>query len=46
MAFRKEDYGIAFQPNSPLRKQLNNALLALRDDGTFQQVYNKWFTAK
>jgi len=44
--FRKEDYGIVFQPNNPLRKQVNNALLALREDGTYQQIYDKWFTAK
>jgi polar amino acid transport system substrate-binding protein len=44
--FRKEDYGIVFQPGSPLRKQVNNALLALREDGNYQQIYDKWFTAK
>jgi ABC-type amino acid transport substrate-binding protein len=27
-------------------KQVNNALLALREDGTYQQTYDKWFTAK
>jgi polar amino acid transport system substrate-binding protein len=37
---------IAFASNSPLRKQVNNALLALREDGTYQQIYDKWFTAK
>lgn len=45
-AFRKEDYGIVFQPGNALRKQVNNALLALREDGTYQQIYDKWFTAK
>jgi len=45
-AFRKEDYGIVFQPGHALRKQVNNALLALREDGTYQQIYDKWFTAK
>jgi polar amino acid transport system substrate-binding protein len=44
--FRKEDYGIVFPPGSPLRKQVNNALLALREDGTYQQIYDKWFGAK
>jgi polar amino acid transport system substrate-binding protein len=44
--FRKEDYGIVFQPNNPLRKQVNNALLVLREDGTYQQLYDKWFAAK
>ena len=44
--FRKEDYGIAFPRNSPLRKQVNVALLALREDGTYQRLYDKWFTSK
>jgi polar amino acid transport system substrate-binding protein len=45
-AFRKEDYGIVFQRSNPLRKQVNVALLALREDGTYQQLYDKWFAAK
>jgi polar amino acid transport system substrate-binding protein len=44
--FHKEDYGIVFQPNSPLRKRVNNALLELREDGTYQKLYDKWFLAK
>jgi polar amino acid transport system substrate-binding protein len=35
-----------FQAGNPLRKQVNNALLALREDGTYQQIYDKWFAAK
>ena len=44
--FHKEDYGIVFRSGNPLRKQVNNALLALREDGNYQQVYDKWFAAK
>jgi polar amino acid transport system substrate-binding protein len=44
--FRKEDYGMVFPANSPLRRQVNNALLALREDGTYQQLYDKWFAVK
>jgi len=44
--FHKEDYGIVFRSGNPLRKQVNNALLALREDGTYQQVYDKWFATK
>jgi polar amino acid transport system substrate-binding protein len=44
--FRKEDYGIVFPQGSPLRKQVNNVLLAMREDGTYQQLYDKWFAAK
>lgn len=43
--FFKEDYGIVFQSGNPLRKHVNSALLALREDGTYQQIYDKWFTA-
>jgi polar amino acid transport system substrate-binding protein len=46
LPFRKEDYGIVFPAGSPLRKQVNNTLLALREDGSYQQIYDKWFSAK
>jgi polar amino acid transport system substrate-binding protein len=46
LPFRKEDYGIVFQSGNPLRKQVNNTLLALREDGTYQQIYDKWFASK
>lgn len=41
--FRKEDYGIAFPLGSPLRKQVDVTLLGLREDGTFQRLYDRWF---
>jgi len=41
--FRKEDYGIVFAQGDPMRKQVNNALLTMREDGTYQQIYEKWF---
>ena len=41
--FRKEDYGIVFATGSPLQKRVNNALLVLREDGTYQRIYDKWF---
>jgi polar amino acid transport system substrate-binding protein len=44
--FRKEDYGIVFRQGSPLRKLVNNELLSLRGDGTYQQLYDEWFTGK
>ncbi|MBV9863736.1 MAG: transporter substrate-binding domain-containing protein [Abitibacteriaceae bacterium] len=44
--FRKEDYGIIFQQNSPYRKSVNNALLALKENGTYDKLYNKWFGDK
>lgn len=44
--FRKEDYGIVFSPGSLLRKRVNDALLALREDGSYQQLYDRWFVSK
>lgn len=41
--FRKESYGIVFPPNSPYRKRVNEALLTLRENGTYQELYKKWF---
>lgn len=43
--FRKEDYGIMFAENDPLRKSVNNALLQMREDGSYQKIYDKWFAA-
>jgi polar amino acid transport system substrate-binding protein len=41
--FRKENYGIAFPTNSPYRKPVNEALLKLKENGTYDQLYRKWF---
>ena len=40
---RKENYGILFPPGSPLRKPVNEALLRLREDGTYSTLFEKWF---
>jgi len=41
--FRKENYGVAFPDKSPLRKRVNEALLKLKENGTYDQLYTKWF---
>jgi len=41
--FHKEDYGIVFPTGSPLRKQVNEALLGFREDDTYQRIYEEWF---
>jgi ABC-type amino acid transport substrate-binding protein len=41
---REENYGIVFPRNSALSDQVNGALSALREDGTYQTLYDKWFT--
>jgi polar amino acid transport system substrate-binding protein len=41
--FRKESYGIIFPQNSPQRRHVDNALLTLKENGTYQRIYDKWF---
>ncbi|MCO8244990.1 transporter substrate-binding domain-containing protein [Haladaptatus sp. AB643] len=39
-----EDYGIAFRKNDDkLRKQVNGALSTIRNNGTYDRIYNKYF---
>lgn len=41
--FREEAYSIVLQSGSPLREPINAALLQLRQDGTYESIYRKWF---
>ncbi|MEX0364511.1 MAG: transporter substrate-binding domain-containing protein [Ruegeria sp.] len=41
--FLRENYGIAFPTGSPLIEEVNQALLGLREDGTYDKIYRKWF---
>lgn len=41
--FRKESYGILFPSNSSKRKPVNEALLKLKENGTYDRLYMKWF---
>jgi polar amino acid transport system substrate-binding protein len=41
--FGQEKYGIAVAAGSPLRARINLALLELVEDGTYEQLYAKWF---
>ncbi|MGE0880709.1 MAG: transporter substrate-binding domain-containing protein [Acidimicrobiia bacterium] len=43
--FQREDYGIALPTGSALRKPINQALLAMRADGTYDRLYEKYFGA-
>jgi polar amino acid transport system substrate-binding protein len=44
--FSKGDAAFAFPEGSPLRRVVNLALMAVREDGTYQQIYNKWFAGQ
>ncbi|MFT7594098.1 MAG: polar amino acid transport system substrate-binding protein [Paracoccaceae bacterium] len=41
--FLRENYGIAFPTGSPLVEEVNQALLALLEDGTYDTIHRKWF---
>ena len=41
--FARQYYGIAVQKGSPLRNSINQALLELREDGTFETIHAKYF---
>jgi polar amino acid transport system substrate-binding protein len=42
--FRPQKYGIAVANGNPLRKSINETLLAMYEDGTYDQIYGKWFS--
>ena len=44
--FLRENYGMIFPTGSPLVEEVNQALLALREDGTYDTIYRKWFGTK
>jgi polar amino acid transport system substrate-binding protein len=41
--FQRQNYGIGLQENSPYRKQINSALLQLREEGVLDELHTKWF---
>lgn len=41
--FRAENYGIAFPLDSKIRHRVDAALLKIRENGTFDQIREKWF---
>ncbi|MEA3209719.1 MAG: polar amino acid transport system substrate-binding protein [Chthoniobacter sp.] len=42
--FEKQKYGFALQQLSPLRKEINRALLKVAEEGFFEDLDKKWFT--
>jgi polar amino acid transport system substrate-binding protein len=41
--FNTAPLAIMFRLDSPLRRKVDSALLTLRENGTYQQLYDKWF---
>ncbi len=45
-AVQGQDYGVAFPKGSPLRDKVNAALKTLRANGTYAEIYKKWFDSE
>jgi len=43
--FKDEDYGVAFPIGSELRRQFDDALLAVQEEGEFDRLKTEWFGA-
>ncbi len=43
---KRESYGLVFPTGSPLREQVNQALLQMQDEGTIDRLNQKWFEEK
>lgn len=43
--FERQSYGIALKSNSPYRESINQAILKLKEDGTYERIYQQWFGA-
>jgi len=41
--FNRGVLGFVFPDGSPLRRPVNAALTAMREDGTYQRIYDRWF---
>lgn len=42
-SFDKQTQGIALQQASPLREEINNAFLKIKESGRYDLLYKKWF---
>jgi len=41
--FDRGQIALMFPLNSPLRREVNAVLVAMREDGTYQRIYDTWF---
>jgi ABC-type amino acid transport substrate-binding protein len=41
--FNREAYGVALPQGSPLREEINRALLSMREDGEYDVIFARWF---
>jgi polar amino acid transport system substrate-binding protein len=43
--YRPKNYGIVFPSGSPLREQVNQSILKLREECIYDELLTKWFGA-
>ena len=41
--FERQSYGIALKSDSPYRESINQAILSIIENGTYDEIYQKWF---
>jgi ABC-type amino acid transport substrate-binding protein len=41
--FEPQDYAMATRQGSELREELNRIILAMIEDGTYEEIWEKWF---
>ncbi|WP_374200827.1 transporter substrate-binding domain-containing protein [Inquilinus sp. Marseille-Q2685] len=41
--FQPEDYGFVFRNDSDLRRDVDAALLSMRQDGSYEELRERWF---
>ncbi len=46
LPFRERFYSIAMPKDSPYRKPINQAILTLKENGSYGEIYQKWFGVK
>ena len=39
----EEEYGVTFRKGSSLKKQVDKAINAMKKDGTYERIFEKWF---
>ena len=44
--YEGQKYGIALKQGSPWLDKVNKALASMKEDGTYNKIYKKWFGAE
>jgi polar amino acid transport system substrate-binding protein len=41
--FHRHDFGFILPLDSDLRRKIDDVMIGLKEDGTYEEIYNKWF---